>query len=324
MITETFAMIGEHDNQSLAIVPGGAQCVQHPSNLGIGKRDLPVVGPAGEPIGKRRRRIVGCVRIVEMQPGKEWRAARSAVGCEPGDGGISDLVRTPLRALIDRAGLVEFLVELVETLAEPEGGRNRVRAHERGGAIPARFQSRGQCRMARAEREHNVAAHAVRRRIVAGENRRMRRRRERRRRLHLIEAHAAGRERVDHGRRAARSAVGADVIGAQRIDGDEQQVQPRGAPLGEDPPSGRRRCQHQQGDYRRGAETARAGPRCRTGCATCRSLFSRRHGTRTIVLRGNCCRSAVQSADARPGSARHRRTRRFAPSVARHNDVVLQ
>jgi hypothetical protein len=119
---------------------------------------------------------------------------------------------------------MKVLAEGAEPLAEPERGRDGIGADERTGCVALAREPGGQRRILRSEREYDIAADAVGGRILAGENRRVRRTGERHGRLRLIEAHTARGQRVDRGRGAGLRPVRTDVIGAQRVDGNEQQV----------------------------------------------------------------------------------------------------
>ena len=173
---------------------------------------------SGKAFAVGRRRDVRRVGIVKVQPREEGSGAARA---EPFQRRIDDLVGMTLGAGLARNALMEVFVERVEALIEPEGGGHRVRADEGRGPIPLALQQRRDRRVFRAKIEHDVAADAVNRRVLASEDGRVGGTGERHRRLRLVEPHAALRERIERRCCAGRGSVGADVIRAQRIDGDE-------------------------------------------------------------------------------------------------------
>ena len=229
VIAEALAVVREQDDDRVGLVSGGAEPVEHAPHLSVGEGDLAVVGMPRKAIEIRRRGRVRRVRIVEMQPGKERTVASRTARLrrrriEPAQRRIGYLVRAALSAGITGGGFVEVFVERVEPLAEAECARHRVCADERRRLVALPLQQGRDRRILRSEGEHDVAAHAVRGRVLTGENRRVGGAGERDGGLDLIEPDAGGRERVERRRRACRGAVGADVIGAQRVDRDQEQV----------------------------------------------------------------------------------------------------
>ena len=268
MLTETFAVIRQEDQDSVLIAARLAKRVHDPAYLRIGKCDLAIIRPAGEPLAVRRRRIVRRVWVVEVHPCEKRRriVVVSRFGrtlfvmsgfsrTQPSDEGIRDLVGAPLRSLLARIALVKLLVEGVETLAETERSRHRVRADKRRRTVAAPLQQSRQRQIVLTETEHDVVAHAVHRGVKPRQDRRVRRPGERRRGLHLFEPDAFRREGVKHRRRARGRAVHANVIGTERVDRDEQEVwMPRASPPAEHPP-GQHRGRNDSGAYRKQAAT---------------------------------------------------------------------
>ena len=224
VLSERLAVVREHRDHGVALVARGAKPGEQPPELRIRERDLAVVRPPGElrPIGLGR--IVGSVRIVEVRPDEEGRLP--GLG-EPAEGIVHDLVRPALGARARDRALLEVLGEDVEPLPEAEGGRHRIGPYERGRTIALGLEQRGESLVARIERKDDVVADAVDGRVQAGEDRGVRGARERHRALGLLEPDAAGGQGIQGRGRGLPVAVDADVIGAQRVDRDEQQVRPR-------------------------------------------------------------------------------------------------
>jgi hypothetical protein len=220
VVAEAFSMIGEHDDIDVLVAAGRAKRVEDAADLLVGEGDLAVVRTAGKTTAEGFRRIVRGVRIVEMQP-REERPRRAL---KPANRGVGHFVGASLSALFARTRFVKLLVEGVEALREPECRGDRIRADEGGGAVAKLLQATGRGRIPRSEREDDVAADAVGRRISTGEDRRVRRSGQRNRGLRAREARAARGERIERRRLGPGGAVHADVIRPQRVDGDEKKV----------------------------------------------------------------------------------------------------
>src|SRR2546428_2612294 len=128
-----------------------------------------------------RRRHVWGVWIVKVEPREERALASTILGsscrgtarAEPFQRRIDDFVGMTLGTGLAGNALVELFVEGIEALIEAERRGDGVRADKRRGMVPLSFQQRGDCRILRAEVEHHVAANAVHRRVVAGEESRV-------------------------------------------------------------------------------------------------------------------------------------------------------
>ena len=101
------------------------------------------------------------------------------------------------------------------------------RGDEGGRPEAAGSQLGGQRRHGRRD-AHAVVARAVAWRVAAREQRGVRRKRDRRGRVGALEQRTAGRQAVERRRPCARVTVRADMIGSQRIDGDQDQIARRG------------------------------------------------------------------------------------------------
>src|SRR5439155_14441292 len=128
------------------------------------------------------RRVVRRVWVVEMNP-REERLGPIRLGrtCQPPDGGIRDLIRAALAALLAGVALVKLLVEGIESLIEAKRGGDRIGADERSRAVASLLEACRQRRMSPIEAEHDVVADAVHGWILAGQDRCVRRPGERRR-----------------------------------------------------------------------------------------------------------------------------------------------
>ena len=111
----------------------------------------------------------------------------------------------------------------IEAAAESEAAIEHPRADYRQGRVAAGAQQFGQGRDRRRERPLAVVAQPVLDRIEPGEERRVRRQGQRDRRQGVGEAQPARRQRIEPWRRR-RSAIAARQVGAQRVDGDEQNI----------------------------------------------------------------------------------------------------
>ncbi len=189
----------------------------------VGVGDLAVV--AIDVAAAERVAVVGLVRLVRLEEvDPHERALRVGVGV------IRQHLIDPLLR-VDELELHVFEVEVrirvaLQLVPVDEEHRRRV---ERGRA-PAELAQHGGDRIVMLPGRHP----GHRREILRGQHRRDRKRRVRRLRVRAREAHAVRGQRVDGRRGRARVAVGADVVGAKRVDGDQQDVGLRPArPVGQ-------------------------------------------------------------------------------------------
>ena len=217
---------------------------------------------------------------------------------EPGEGAVDDLLRAALGARLARRRVArrERVVVDVEALVEAGRPRDGIGADERGG-VPARaLEDRRERRQRGRQRTRVVVADAVLVRQAAGHDAGVRRPRLRHVHDRVLEQHALAGETVERRRRALRVAVGADVVGAQRVDGDEEHVGPpaargrsrRGARRRPGGAPGEREHGHERGrdhrfDYGRGDERSGPGGRTRPpgpprGTRATRTRAARRSG----------------------------------------------
>jgi hypothetical protein len=221
VLAERLPVIGQHGHHRIRLVPRGPQPLEHPAELRVRVGDLTVVRPPRElrPIGLGR--VVGSMGIVEVHPDEERRVRGRR---QPAEGRVDHVARGTLGPRPRDRAVLEVLAEGVEALPEAEGGGDGVGAHEGRGAVPAALEERGQGLMFRVEREDDVVADPVHGRVEAGEDRGMRGSGHRHRALRLLEAHAAGGERVQARRPGRGVAVRAHVVRAEGVDGDEEEI----------------------------------------------------------------------------------------------------
>ena len=162
------------------------------------------------------------MRLEEMHP-EEERLAGGARGRQPGERLVHDRPRGPLvREPAIRAARHPVTVD-VEPAREAETPIERVGGDERAGGVARVVQRRGQ-RGHRRRRRNAVVARAVSGRVTPGQQARVRRQRDRRRREGAIEPDPLAAETVE--RRGPRGgiAVGAHVVGTQRVDRNQDEV----------------------------------------------------------------------------------------------------
>ena len=167
-------------------------------------------------------RLVGSVGVVEVDPGEEWLLARLV---EPGEGAVDH--HAPGALGLEAGVRVErdFVVEAREPVGEAEAVVEHEGADEGTGAVPGRGQSRRQRPRRRGKALRPVVAYAVARRQQTREDRGVGRRREGHRRGDVGQPHARGGESVQRRCLGAVVPVDSDVVGAHRVDGDEEEVE---------------------------------------------------------------------------------------------------
>ena len=205
-------------------------------------------GPRGGAAAGRRARA--------GRRGGPRRRTRPRLAAEPGRRRVHHVVAPPLRFEHARAALVarDAVVVVVEAARQAEAAVEHVGADE-GARRVARAPS-GAWRGSRRSAGKHVGAvvvHAVARRLEAGEDRRVRGQRQRHRGQRFLEHERRGRRaRRACGVRPGGPPVGADAIGAQRVDRDEQEARGRlrrGAPA--HPLEAQHQRQGQEAEYER-------------------------------------------------------------------------
>ena len=191
--------------------------VDRPAGQGlVAGRQAPGLGAeqvvAGEELGELARRRVGAVRIDVVQP-DEGRL-RPVVLAGPAE-------EAPVE-LGQRLLLAELAVDLEAARKTLVGGQHRV-ADEGRGAVAGRAQGLGDGRRLVGD-AHLVGRHAVLAGRQAGQVRGHRRSGLGQERDHVRVVQRLGGEGIDAGRGLARVALEREVVGAQRVDRDEQDV----------------------------------------------------------------------------------------------------
>ena len=94
MLAEALAVVGSEDQERLFGPAQPLEAVVEAADQLVGPGDLPGVGALRQAAGEWLRRLIGLVRVVEMQP--EERARAGGLGLEPGERLIECLVAAPL------------------------------------------------------------------------------------------------------------------------------------------------------------------------------------------------------------------------------------
>ena len=217
VVAEPFSVIRQQDDRRPVVQLMRLQVLDQASDDFVGVRDLSVVGRVFRKTFRRRVRLV---RLVEME---EEKRARGAGGCEPllGDRFRRAAVALHLTDARVERRLRHLAVEEVESLAD-----SRLLAQHEGRddgrrRVPAVAEHLRQHPFARLDGEADVVAHAGLERQAPREQRGVGRQRLRRVRVGALEHDAVCGKRVDGGRLHLRVAVGRQMIGAQRVDRDE-------------------------------------------------------------------------------------------------------
>jgi hypothetical protein len=198
---ERLAVVAHHHDHGAVLEAVRFQPGQASPHLLVGEGDLSVVEPAqaasAESRAERLGRLVGRVRVVQMDPREEWAPL---VGVEPRERRVHDLVARPLHGPEIQVLVlpeVEAVVVHVEPLVESPAAVEHERGDPRRRRVAALAERFGDGRLGRAQRGIPVDAHPVEGGVGAGQDRGVRGQRQRRRRRRLREEHAAPRQRVD-------------------------------------------------------------------------------------------------------------------------------
>ena len=268
VLPQAFAVVGRQDDEEIVAEPVPVDVVGEPGDLAVREGDLAEVGILAVLALKRLRRRVGGVRIVEVDPGEELAVL---LLLEPAQGLVDDLVGGPLD-LAERdpfeAAQVELVEVGVEALVEAPLGVEDVGGDEGRRVVAPGLERLGHGLELRGDDEAAVVADAVEGRQRPGQDGRVRGQGQGRLADAVLEPDAPGGEGVD-GRRPDRGiAVTADLVGPERVHGDEDDVEiVVAAEPGEVGPS---RLEHEQDGRGRGQ---RRRPR-RSG-SSCASRASR-------------------------------------------------
>ena len=218
VIAETLAVIGQQHDRRLLVEGRRAQPIEQASDDLVRVSDLAVVRFVRR---ETRRRGIGFVRLVDVKE-QEERLAAVAGGQPPLRGGqrvLSVALHLADRALARRRR--QLAVVGVEPLVQADGGAQHVGRHEPGRRPAALLQRPLHEPLSRLDGEADVVADAVFEGEQAGQDARVRRHRLRRVRIGALEDRPLRGERVDVRRPHPGIAVGRQVIGAQRVDGNQ-------------------------------------------------------------------------------------------------------
>ena len=190
---------------------------------GVGGGDLTYVGGTAIAGRVRLRGHVGGVRLVDMDPAEGGAAV--ALG-EPAARRGHRLLAAPLGQGQGSIRSGEPVVVDVEPAAEAEARVQGEGADERARPVSSRLEEGGEGRPVAREAEAGVVAHAVLEGQPAGQDVGVRGQGDDVVGVGLPEDHARGGQAVQVGSRARGRAVGAQRVGAEGVDGDEEDVEP--------------------------------------------------------------------------------------------------
>ncbi len=230
MLAETFAVIRGEDDNGVGELAAGLEEVEQPADFGVGIGDLAVVEPVAKLHVVGRRGRLRLVRVEEVDKGEEGAAGPIPV---VGDDGIhhrsggSFVKENPL----DLIGplpirVLEFVVEVIESLIETEPGRHREGADKGRCVISGGPKDLGESEFVLGNDEGAVVVHAVGRRVVAGHHGRVAGEGDGHRSEVVEKDKALGREPVDGGGARPGVTVGSEVIGSGRVHGNEEEIRP--------------------------------------------------------------------------------------------------
>ena len=150
MRAQRFAMVGHHRDHGFVIEAVLAQRVQQFADAGVGVGDFSVVGLRREALLVGRRRVIGIVRVVQMDPEEKWSIGNLA---EPSQGVLDHNLGAPLHRLVAiSAAAAQVKAGVVQVKAAIESRRSAVqrienqRSHKRSGMVSALMQQVRQIR----------------------------------------------------------------------------------------------------------------------------------------------------------------------------------
>ena len=227
VLAERFAVIGGEDEQRVVADAEARQRPVEASDQLVGPGDFAVVRALGVSRGIGFGWFVRRVRIVEMHPRKRPLAPVAFEPCRRvGDRDVAAFFQDVEEArLVRRVGAeIETIGELVEPARQTGLRRQHDRRHESGGIESGGLERLRHRRHIRGQRARDVVADAVLRRIEAGEDRDVRRPRDRCVHRRVERQRAFARDPIEVRRRDIAAAVAPEPIGAQCVDGDDENV----------------------------------------------------------------------------------------------------
>jgi hypothetical protein len=225
VLTAPFAVVRGQDHEGASGPTGIEDGLEQRLQDRVHRRHLALVGVVTVAGGEGLGRLVGEVGLVDVDPAER---GCGALAVEPTARG-GDRLRA--RPLLHEAGgvgapIAEAVVVGVEAAVQAEAGVERKGAHEGAGAEAAGLEQCGQRVGAGGEAEAGVVADAVLEGVAAGEYVGVGRQRHDVLRVASLETHAHRGEPVERRRARSGPSIGAEGVGAQRVDGDEQHAEP--------------------------------------------------------------------------------------------------
>ena len=250
-------MVPHQDQQGVVSEFCLVQPVEQLPDQGIGEQHLRVVGGFGvaaDPGRPRLRRLVGPVRVVEVDPGEEPFLLHLV---HPVERRLEDLVAGALHAVeADPFELAEVeVVEVaVETLVEPPPGVDDEGGDERAGPVPRVLERFGQRLGVLPDVVAAVVPHSVEHRVGPREHRGVGGQGERHGRGRLLEEDALGRYPAERARLDPVVAVLGQVTRRKGVQGHHHDVErPNGVGPAGEPGTGPR-------EQRNGGRSCRGKP----------------------------------------------------------------
>ena len=217
VLAEALAMIACHRDHR-APTKLRRQRIEHDGDAVVGRRDLGVVGPAGETGRECGRWIVRRVRVVEVNPEEEGRCSSP----QPCRGTPRHFRRAPLERRhrqVLPAGAFEAVVVRVEPARHPGRSPEHERPDDGPRVIAGVVQQRAERRHA-LQPEPLVVHDPVVGGIQPGQDGRMRRQRQRSVRCRICEHRPRTRKRAQR-RCCGGRALGPQAVGAKGVDRDK-------------------------------------------------------------------------------------------------------
>ena len=224
VLPQALSMVPDDDNEGV-LDRRWYKKPPEPVKLRIDEGDLSEVRIGGVLLVEGRRRFIGRVGVVEVDPGEELLVL---VILEPGKGLIEDLVRRPLHRT--EGDLFEFaqveVVEIdVEALVKAPLGIKDVSGDERRGRVPLVLEERGHRLDLTGHDEAAVVPDPVEGGKGPRHDRGVGRERERRRCEALLEFDPERREPVDGRGFDVVEPVAAEPVGSHGVEGDQDDIE---------------------------------------------------------------------------------------------------
>lgn len=173
MRAERFTMVGHHRNHGFVIKAVLAQRVQQFADAGVGVGDFSVVELGSEALLVGRRRVVGIVRVVKMDPEEEWSIGNLA---EPSQGVLDHDFGAPLHRFVAVSAVAaQVKARVIDVEAPVKSGSRAIqrienqRSHKRAGVVSTLMQQVRQIRQLGGKR-HAKIIDVIELRVSAGKN----------------------------------------------------------------------------------------------------------------------------------------------------------